>query len=343
MTTFAYPGGVNPYLVNWQASGELQVEYSKNPNKFQINQYSAQRKVDQSNGVYHYIDPDNATRLLYSDMREWAWPDKADRPRGAFNTSDFAYLPYLTQRYSIPFELGLRSVQEAPWQMVAANGRMAASQLMTGRTSVAASVLFTAANWGSNTATATSLGGGTWATATSSSQNILNSLLSAKVQINQSTNGMFRAEDFYLVIGPTLAATCGKTSEITSYLKGSPFALDAMRGEKAIFADYGFPTYYAGLKVIVDQSIENTAQKALARSAEDILPTNAACIVCRPEGMEIEHDGPTYTTLVGFIKDDLTTETFENAEHRRINGYVSTDFTYVLVAPASGYLITGCV
>jgi hypothetical protein len=51
------------------------------------------------------------------------------------------------------------------------------------------------------------------------------------------------------------------------------------------------------------------------------------------------NQGASFSTLTQMIYEDMTVETFEDAENRRTKGRVVDDYDIVLTAPASGYHI----
>src|SRR6185437_14199454 len=105
-------------------------------------------------------------------------------------------------RRRLPKYLGYLSVEQAGWDILDQEARFLAMQMMTARVKRVHKTLTTSGNWGSNYDTATDLGGGTWANASSTSPYIRKSLAAAQNTITQQTLGVVQATDLYVVMNP---------------------------------------------------------------------------------------------------------------------------------------------
>ena len=338
---FTLPIGSNTYVPSFEASSKLVVDFVRNPSKFRLNDYIAIKKVSRDVGYYAKIKAEEAVRVL--NTTDYDWADGADAPKHqGVNSEFFEFLQYKTLRTAYPFVIGLKAVQQAAWDIVAEFAAIEASKAMTLRTMTAENILNNTANWGNNTATATSLGGGLWSNASSSNFYIKKSLLSAVQSIVRATNGAITISDLNLVVSPNLAATMATTDEIANYVKSSPFSMEVLTG-KAFIDRYGLPSYLYGLKVIVEDAVKVTSGKGLTRSDSFVQASTDAFILARTDSLVSVHTGsPSFSTIQMFAYEEFTDETREDPDNRKVNGRVVQDIDFELVAPASGYYITSC-
>ncbi len=224
-TTFHAPGHGNVFIptfgTNDGATGRIQVEFSRNPARFAINQYMQVAPDSGEAGFFLELDTDDTVRVV--NLQDYTWPDGNDAPD--IGAQDLRWKKYLTERRAHPFVLGRKAVTNSArggWDIVAAHSRFAATQAMTARSVDATTVITTAANFpaANQAATGTLLGGGAWtgALATSADSFILKGIQAMVEQILLSTGGAVTSSDLVLVVGPDTAHGMRATAEIIAYL-----------------------------------------------------------------------------------------------------------------------------
>src|SRR5271165_6024135 len=119
MYTGSVASGSNSYVPNFDASGKLIINYSRNVRKFAINRYLQIVKVDQDQFYYLAITPDSAGRIGNTNLSDFTWQDGAYAPSGVWNNAVFNWLLAQTQRYAFPFLLGQKAVAQATWPIIA--------------------------------------------------------------------------------------------------------------------------------------------------------------------------------------------------------------------------------
>lgn len=346
MSSFVAPGASNVVIPSWEASGKLQVELVRNQKAFPINRYLNIRPTQLMVGRYLRLDPDVPSRLLNADDRDHLWPLMADRPKGYFNPALFRYDNFNCERRDYPFIIGSETVQQSPWDVIAAQSRIAVHQMMTARTSKVLSVLTDSSQWGANTDTATNLGGGKWDSSHNTSGNtyIMNTLLAAKQAVNKSSNGLLQEGSLQLVVSPGLAAKMAETDEIRNYVKGSPDAYRFMTGDQSLVDNWQLPARYCGINIVVENTVQNTADMGLTASRSHVLGDTTAILMSKPEGFDTggDSEAPIFATATLFTFEDITIRHWIDDKERRHEGDVVTNYGVAMTATATGFLITAC-
>lgn len=338
-----FPGASSTFVPSFEGSGRLQVEFSRNPNSFALPQYAKIIPVTNNAGYYLKIDTAGAVRM--PDLNGFRWPDGQDRPRG--KAAGFDFLPYLTERFSFPFEVGQLAASQAVWDIIGSHARMQAQLAMTARVVSAASVLTTSANWSGNTGTATAIGGGIWSTSSTANNYIKKTLDAVKASILRSTRGVVQDADLMLVVDPVGAALIANSPEYKQYLVNHEQAIAALEMKPgSIWNRWGLLPFLYGLRVVVDDTVRMTslegATDAFAWPFSGIgggLNT-CALVLARLNGLMGVQNAPEFSTVSIFTKEDMTVETKDDVDNRRTEGRVVDDYDVVLTAPASGYFIT---
>ena len=344
------------------------VAYIRNPKRFPINKYAQYVETPLDRGAYWYIDPDQPVRVISEAERRWA--DGTKRPTGVDNQMPGELIPFVTDRYDYPWTLGDMAVENieefSGHDLREWYAAMVASQAMTYRTNRTVTVLTTAANWNSNTATANTLNGGagTWAYASSdpTSPNYLaikKTITAVLNIIRLGTNGVVKASDIKLVLSPTLAQIMGNTSEIYDYVKFGPFSEGAQRGEDRDIDELcGLPPKLYGVEIAIEDTMLvnirpnwSTATPAVYNAASIsagqrvfVWPTASAVFMSRIGGVEGPYGAPSFSTYqIYFYGAPMQVEQFHEAKDRLTEGHVSENFVEVLAAPASGFLVQNCI
>src|SRR5581483_2715636 len=201
--SYVYPGAADTYVPS--LSSDLVIEFSRNPNKFPLVEYIDYRIVDKQRGYYVRMLNDNQVRIVGDNDNTWA--DAADSPIWTDGNDSFTFPQFNCVRRRQPKRIGHLAIDQAGWDIVDQASRFEAMQLMTKRVRRIHETLTTSANWSyglsggsSNYATATTAGGGTWSSASSTNPYIRKSLAYAQIAIEQATFGVVKAGDLCLVM-----------------------------------------------------------------------------------------------------------------------------------------------
>lgn len=346
MAITIYPGGNNTFVPSYEASGEFQVEFSRNPDSFPLNKYVGFKTVKKSVGYYLQIRAQEAARVVKQE--EYLWPDGRDMPMGSDGTEAHKFLPYTTERFAYPYKLGHKAIEQSDWKILASHGRIHAQKAMTARTMRAIDVLSTAANYDGNTATATVAGGGAWSASSASNQYILKTFNYVKEAVHKATLGAVPPDALRCTIGPELAHEIRENEEIRDFVKQNVQAFPALAGSY-FFTKWGIPENLYGIKMIVEDSVKVTTRPNVAGSATTayVLTGGNAIFTTVVEGLENKKEpadgAPTMNTMTLFVYEDMTVESKDDPDNRRTIGRVVDDTAEVLTAPPSGYLITGAM
>lgn len=339
------PGGSNTYIPNHQATGNLVIGFSRNVDKFPLNDYVQIKPVEKDQGKYLRITTEEAGRVLSSDLAEFVWPDGADRPMNNDGTELFNYLDYRTQRYDFGYKLGYKSKEQADWAIGKTHQQIKAQQCMTARSARVHAILGADANWDAAhilDVTAISGNTGEWDLSTSARQDIKRSLNTAAEQVLLSTLAVVRKEDLRLVLNPVAAHRLSECQEIVDHIKGSPEAYSQVKGATGRWSQYGLPDTIYGFKVVVEDSVKVTSRRGAATATRSFVAADAVgYLLARPGSLIAPAgDGPNFSTLCIFSYEEMAVEEFDDEKNRRVEGHVVDDFTPVMTASVSGVKFT---
>lgn len=353
-TSFHDPGPTNVFIpgagINPQATGMMQVEFSRNPARFSVNQYVQFVPNAGQAGYYPEIDTDEAVRIV--NQEDYLWPDGDDAPD--LGTRPLRWKKYLTERRAYPFRLGQKTVDNAAYDIIGSHARMAATRGMLDRSLDAVTLITTAANWPTANKAATvdallSTTGANWVVSTTTNLFIQRSFHSVIETIIQLTGGVVTPDQIALVIGPDTAHVMSRTAEIRAYIVNNessvPFWMNT-----GIFATYNLPPQMYGINIIVEDAVRVTTRKQATTTTRVFLMGDNAVFLSRIGGLitpstgsaspgETNAQAPNFSTVVGFIKEDMTVETKSDNWNRRQKGRVVDDRDIVLAAPISGFHI----
>jgi hypothetical protein len=341
--SYVYPGSSDTYVPS--LSADLVIEFSRNPDKFPLVQYIDYRQVDKQVGYYVRMLNDNQVRII--DDTDNIWADGADTPLWTDGTDSFTFPQFRCVRRRQPKRLGHLAIDQAGWDIVDQASRLEAMQLMTKRVKRIHSTLTTSANWSyglsggsSNYATATTAGGGVWSAATGALPYIRKSLAYAQIAIEQATYGVVSAGDLFLVLNPNVAKTVATSQEFLDFVKQNPTSI-AIWENQPQFGLYGIPENLMGLRVIVDNTVYNSAAPGVAASLAFTLSDSYAVLVSKQRAITAAA-GSSFSTVAPFLYEDMVVEVFDDPENRRVNLFITEnidDSSNCIVAPQSGFLI----
>lgn len=344
-----YPAQFNTYVADHEASGRLTVTYSRNPKKFPLNKYIKLTPVTKSRGYYLVMDFDTASRIT-DDGREFAFPDGARAPREIDNLDPHEFLEFRCQRYAYSWELGNLTIDEASWDIDNQYDDKNAQLAMTSRTKKVVDILTTAGNYdAAHTAAVTAISGvtGTWDASTTARQDIQRSLNYAVEKVMLATDSVVKHEDLQLVISPGLARRIRECQEIVDYLKGSPFALEQIKGSLSgenPNSAFGLPSHLYGVELVVEDTVVTTSRRGATRAKSFVMPDAKPVLTSRPGVLEGKYGGPEFSTVTVFIAEEMTVERFRDDQMDRLTyGRVVENFVAKMTSSISGFLFTGAV
>ena len=279
-----YPAPNAVFVPSFEASGGLIIGFSRNPKKFRLNQYTKFIPVSKDVGYYLNITAEEAARVINSNLSDFVWADGQEAPMGNDNLESFNFLKYATKRYVYPFNMGHKTIAQADWPILQIHGGIAAQKAMTARTIAVQNVLTTAGNWGSNTATATSAGGGKWDVSTSALLYIKKTVdYVCEAILRRATLGVVQREDLVMVMNPHTARLAAETGEIQDYVKNNVFGLASLRQDQpGQNGQWGLPDVLYGVKVVVEDAVQLTSPKGATRATQYCMPNQNVVVLARP-------------------------------------------------------------
>lgn len=338
-----YPGGSNTYVKDHAATGNLITQFSRNPNDFPLARYAQYRDVTKDQGYYLRMNVEQAGRLVGGKLDEFVWPDGADRPRRNNGTEKFAWADYRTERFDFDFTLGDKTRNQAGWSIEDTEASNHAQQAMTGRTRRAHIELENNANWDStHRIDVTTIPGntGNWDVSTTARNDIKRSINYGVNIIRKDTLAVVKKKrDMILVMNPVTAQRVGESQEMINAFIQSPDAYPHWVGDPNKYSDYGLPPILYGIEIVVEDTVMVTSRRDAATVVrQDVCADDVVYLLSRPGGLVNKaNTGPSYSTLMVFTYEDLTVETLDDRDNRRIEGHVVDDTAEEMVAPVSGF------
>jgi hypothetical protein len=337
-------GGLSTFVpsTNDLATGQLQVEFTRSVNSFALTRYA--QIVPTSKMTGFYLRQDVADNVRVTNTNEFAWPLGNDAPTGKQNAFDF--VQYQTQRFLYPFYIPQETVNQSAWDVVAQHARSKAQQAMTARTIRCASVVAPTSNpgntWGSNWSADPSglvSGAGSWGASTPENAWVQKTIQAVMRAVSLSSGGAVAPNQLMMVISPTVANALSSSPEVQAYVKNYPSALSFLQGSDT-FSRWGIPPTLFGLgDVVVDDSVQVTSKKGASSVTSSYVYGESAVFVSRPGGLVGVEGAASFATVQIFAYEDMTVESFNDPQNRRIVGRVLDNSAAAVVAPVSGYLI----
>jgi hypothetical protein len=348
--SFVLPSGTNTFVPSAEATDGLIVGFSRNVSKFAINRYTQIVPVKESVGKFLKMRTEQFVRAPFSDARDNVWHDGDDRPTGVANLVPFEFEPYLTTRYDIAFTLGRKTIEQAQFAIQPIHVQMEASQMMVKRTNLALNALGNATwanhqanvdgNFGTLNGNAALLATGkNWTNGTPTDPHVKICLQTAALQINKDTQGVVEPNMLKLVISPDVAFAISQSPEIQAAFIQSQFALGQTDGtDRNINRGWGLPSHLYDFEVEVEGTVKDLSRFGdTSTNSVYAVPQGFAYLVARPGALVGIEGARNFSTVVGFFYEELTVEAFDDPKQRRIEGHVTSDFQYQVVAAQSGF------
>lgn len=346
--TAVYPGGgTNTYVPSTEATQNLIVDFSRNPDSFALNQYVQIVPVTKDVGYYTEMTVEEAGRVFDTDDDLWA--DGEDMPSDRGKTEKHDFPQYGTKRRVFNFRIGYKAAEQASWDILAQHGRIKAQQAMTRRTQQAVNILGTSGNWPTgHTSAVSSITGvtGKWDVSTTARKDIKRSIDYAIEQIFLSTLGGITLDDLRLVMSPKCARLMSITQEIVDHVKGSPDAIREIEGKLGPNAAHGLPSRLYGVPVVIENAVRVTSRKGATKAASYVLNEATPFIVARPGELvapENSQNAPRFSTVAQFMYEEMTVESKSDDDNRVHKGRVVEDYATKMTAGISGFLFTAAV
>lgn len=350
MAATAYPGQNNTFVPSTEASGNLMVDFSRNPDSFPLNKYIQVVPVEKSVGYYTEMSVEEAGRVLNSNLADHMWPDGQERPSVEGNTEKHAFKLFETERYHYGFAIGQKSAEQASWDIVAQHARIHAQKAMTARTyrmltAILAGLTQTAAVPGGITGVT-----GTWDVSTTARKDIKRSLDYAIEQIMLNSLGAINNwNDLRLVMSPGCAKKISVCQEIVDHIKGSPDALDEIKGNLGPNSQFGLPSKLYGVPIVIENTVRVSNRRGGTKTPAFALADATPFIVFRPGGLNspttarVANSAPTFCTATLFTYEDMTVETKDDVDNRRVEGRIVDDYDEIITSTISGFKFTTAV
>lgn len=345
-----FTGPQTTYIPSHDSSGRLTVNFSRNPKDFALNKYVQLQPAKNMVGYYRKRTLEQAGRIVNANLREFAWADNADMPRGNAHESD-QYLAYRCERFAYPEQVGDLASGQAAYDLFDEYEKQLAQQAMTARTvKVLAKATDTANYSSSHYSAVASISGntGNWAASTTARQDIKRSLNTAANTILKDTLAAVDVKDLVLVMSPGCAMQISQSQELVDHIKGSPEALAQIRGElPGENAMFGLPNRLYGYPVVIEKTVKVTSRKGATLANSYVLSDATPFMVSRPGSLIGIAGAPTFSTLVVFTYEQGGGDFEVKREHDNWNAYtrlaVVDNFAAEVVAPVSGFLFTSAV
>lgn len=337
----AFPSGTNTFIPNTDATNNLVVDYSRNPSKFALPNYTQYVSVDKNVGRYITMTVEMAGRILNDNGADLVWGDGSQRPSNQGNTESFNFDSYQTIRYQTGFNLGELAAEQAEWPILAQHARIHAQRMMTLRTVLANTVAQTVANWAAaHTSAVASITGvtGKHDVSTTARKDIKRSFDHAADVIQKATLAAVDLDDLIVVVGPDWARKIAVCQEIVDHIKHSDHAREEIEKGLGPNAQFGLPSTLYGYKIVVEKTVKVTSRKGATKATSYVHDSDKPFMVSRPGGLEGVEGAPSFSTLTTFLKEEMTVESKHDRDNRRHTGSVVDDQVTVLTSGISGFL-----
>lgn len=343
-----FPSATNTFIPSLAASKSLITGFSRNTRTFAVPRYCQYINASKKLGLYLVWTSQQGARILTNDDAEHIWIDGDAVPIGPVET--FKSESFMTTRRSYSFYLGRQAVDQADFELLAAESAVSAQQAMTARAMLVVRALQTA-NWGSNTAAVNGgilPSGQTWATgsvgySSNPGPNIKKSLQYGSLVVQQQTIGAVRPDQLSLVVNPRTAMMMASSTEIQDYMKQSEFAARMLRGgDRQLNSNYNLPDVLYDHPVVVEDTVRISSNIGASVVDRDyVLPDGEAYLVARDGELEGIQGHRSFSTIqIFFFENELTVRTAYDGINERYLGQVVTDYDVKVVAPQAGFRFT---
>lgn len=334
----------NAYLPDFETSGKLVVDFSRNVKSFAVNNYTQLIPVSNQLFPWARFDAEESARQVSESGDEWLWPDGVDAPSGNYIQRMFRWLEGRTERRAFPWALPQEGEKQATLPIKQSTASAAASIAMLNRTIRAVKILTTSGNHiSTHVLDVPTVGGtGTFAQSTVQRSTIRKVFNAAKERIHLQTLGSVTEDDLVFVCSPTMAKQISESMEIIDYLRSSPFALSEVKGELAKGnknARYDLPSRLFGIKVEVEDAVRVTNKRGGTKTTQYVMPTATPFITARPGELTGIEGTPSFSAVCNFVWEDMKTESETDRWNRRLKGRVVDNSKFIMTANEGAVLL----
>ncbi len=186
-----------------------------------------------------------------------------------------------------------------------------------------------------------------WATGTASNPVVQNCLYKLALQIKRDTGSVVNPDMLSVVVNPVTAFGTGQSQEFRSYLSNQVDAIKFLQGALPTPQRlWNLPEKLYGFPMFVEDAVVNrgppTANDDFANNSF-LMPDGNAVMLGRPGDLVGSEGTQDYSTVQFFMYEEMSAESFTDTKNRNILNRVTEQYDVQVVAPASGYLLTGCV
>lgn len=347
--TFAYPSSTSVFIpstaYNAELSAQLVINFSRKPDAFPLNKYIKLVPVKKRLGYYKRILPYQSMRVT-SSRREFQWNPGQDRPIAHWNRLPFRDFPFVCNREDYPTVIEYLEEQQADYPIKESHLAMVMQQAMTARTRHVHSVLQDTSNYlTSHVATATALGGGTWANATLTNRYI-QATLDAVYNRIQFVTGNVKRGDLTVVMNPNVAQVVARSQEFASYLAQQQFSQQFLAGilQNSNEGWKQLPKTIYEMNLVVDDTVvfdDENPELSEDNETGTYAVDNNVYVLARPGDLVGSEGAVDFSSIHMFVHEELSVETFDDPKNRRIDTHVVDDRDVKMVSPPTTFRVSG--
>lgn len=338
-----FANGLNTLIPLFEASGHLQVKFSRNPKSFRLNDYTVQVAAPQARGTYLEFNPNDTIRK--KSKAKWAYGTPA--PVSFDNQQGFEPKNFFCERFQFDVPLDKFSVDLGSFDVQKVHSEKLAVQAMINRTEVALTKITNTSNYpSSNVATATDLAGGFLDQGTTADPRMFKALTQAQQRINKATGGRAGAPGARcgVLMSPNTALRLSVSREIREYVMQNAESLKLVTGDNDSFlssASYMLPDNLYKFKTVVEDSYVNTGNDG-STADENVpqMPDNVLIVFIQTAGWNKSYGEADFSTFTQFVHEDMTVEAKTEEWDRLIYLRVVDNFDFQITSPKSGFVIT---
>lgn len=356
---YGYPSATGSYLPT-AVDRNLLIGFSRNVRDYPILRYASVAPTPKQVAFYPYIKTAVGFRVLQRQLQDRVWNDGDPRPEGEQNRHAVEWRDLRVRRYDYGTPIGGMAANQADYDVINVQAGLNANMAMTGRTVLFLEAFKASVTAGDiSTATATALVGGMVGTGTSTDPRLKKLFNYVTRVITQATYGSVKRGDIIAIFRPDVATTITESAEIHDYLKGSPFSLNNITGDKLeqnANANWGLPPTLYGMKIQVEDSVEVTSPEGQTETRDWVMEDKAIMFISRPGGLEFNvgkgtrapmnfssicmFEGPMQgrdTTL------GMASQVFWDSYNELHKIHVVDNVGVETTAPASSFSVTGAI
>jgi hypothetical protein len=353
---YSFTSATNGFIAGFSGgmTEKLIVDYARDYKKCPVVGLADIVTSDVPAGFFPRIKPDPQAQLIDSP-NAYLWPDNTTSPDQEDSRRQHEFQEWAAKRYQYSCWIGDLEKQFTAWDIEAQVLNDLGNKAMLNRSKLFYTLVSTAGTYTNaggtginHTASATSLGGGTWGAGSSANRYIQKTFAAVLQAIDKATvNGVLPMDDIWCVVSPTVADVMARSQELADgYHRQQDFS-EYMQYDlyKNQLARYGLPPKLYGINVLVDPWIERTTKIGATETKSFVAGTNAAYFITKPGGIKSASGGRAFGSVAFFtVKgEEMRTEVVDWPIDRRKKVMVTDMLDCQMVAPAASYLVSATV